>query len=184
MRPAIITAFLTLAAPAHAQAQDAMTAETLLQTFTDRCTAIAADPEAVIAAGLAGDGSASGAVTTDKAILQYQELTVLPGADFANLFFGRNILPGGSTSFCVLTVNLTEAATPIAYPELTDLVGAAAEGLLGRPVTRYGSDVFQQGEIARMHLWATGDTPGGPSISILQSSGLVQLSIQMPTVPN
>jgi hypothetical protein len=182
MRIAIITALVAIAAPA--QAQDALTAEAALQTFTDRCAAIAADPEAAIAAGLAGDGSASGAVTTDKAILQYQEASVLPGTDFASLFFVRHILPGGSTSYCGLTINLTEPATPIAYPELADLVGAAAEGLLGRPATRYGSDIFQQGEIGRMHLWATGDTPGEPSISILQTSRLVQLSIQLTTVPN
>jgi hypothetical protein len=180
----IRTLFLLLAITSPVAAQDALTAETVFSTFKTRCQTIAADPEGAVSATFNGDGSASGAVTSDKAITQYQAAIELPGADFASIFYIRHQLPGGSMSFCGLTVSLSEAVTPIAFPEMADLIGVEAEGLLGAPVTRRGSDVMENGEIGRMFLWTAGDSPNDPSFLLQQSPRLLQLSLQLSAPPN
>jgi hypothetical protein len=173
---------LTLATPAFAQ--ETLTSQALLEILKTKCQAIAADPEAALSAAFGGDGADSGAITPDKAIIRFQEVLTLPDARFGSLFFIRTQLPGGSRSSCAVNVNFEAAETPIALPDLADLVAAEAEALLGAPVTRHGGDVLQSGEVGRLLLWTTGDAPEDPSISLTQSKNFVNISIDLATVAN
>jgi hypothetical protein len=174
----IIAALLALTSPA-AMAQDSVTAAAFLQTFEDRCAAIAADPEGAIASA-ASVGMGSGAVTTDKSILQLNVLIELPGASFATLFYQRYVLPADTAAYCTLTVSFDTPGDPIALPDLADLVTATAPDALGAPVTRYGSDVLAEGQPARMYIWSTGDSVNDPSITLNQTATIVTLSAQRP----
>ena len=176
MRIALMTiALLALTQPAQAQAQDALTADSLLQTFTDRCATIAADPEAALAAN--ADGERSGAMTTDKALLQLTNAFELPGTSVATLFYTRVILPADKGDTCSLTVSFDEPGNPVALPEMVDLLETRSADLLGAPVTRHGSDIFADGELARFYIWSTGDSVNDPSLLVTQTSNYVLLTV-------
>ncbi len=175
----LFAALLALASQAHAE--DALTAQSVLDTFKTYCAEITANPEAAVVAALTGDGSTSGAVTTDQSILQYQQGLTLPGARFATLIFLRNKTPGGTANYCALTVNLAEAVKPLPFPTLADLITASADALLGAPATKSGGDVAQHGEVGQLLRWTVGDTPVGPNITFTQASSLVQLAMLQVT---
>jgi hypothetical protein len=177
------TAFaLALASPAIAQ--EPLTAQGMLDTFTSRCQAIAANPEAAIAAATGSD-MALGGVTPDQALLQYRESLDFTPEQFVSIYFIRRQLPGGSISYCGLMVSLMGApADPVAFPELEGLVDAAAEGILGAKATRHGGEMVQSGKFGRMLLWVAGDTPGDPTLILTQAPDSVNLDLQLSTPPN
>jgi hypothetical protein len=179
---AVASTLALLTAPALAQ--DAPTAQAVFDTFAGRCQSIADDPEGAVSATFGAGGSAFGAITADKAVLSYQETIEVSDSAFGSLFFIRHQLPGGSVSYCNMIVSVTEPVRPIAFPELADLAAAAAEGLLGAPAVQRGSDVMQEGELGRMLLWTAGDSPNDPTLSLWQSSRLIQLSVQLPGPAN
>jgi hypothetical protein len=177
MRAAIILATAHLALTCPAAAQDVLAADTFLATFTDRCNSVAADPAAAIAAAVA-DQTGSGATTTDGAITQFNAIIQIPGATFASLYYQRYVMPGDGASFCTLVISLEEPGSPVAMPELVALIDAEAPKILGAPASRHGSDVFSDGQIARMYIWSAGDNVYDPSLSIVQSASNVTLSVQ------
>jgi hypothetical protein len=179
----LLAALLALTTQAHAE--EALTEQSLLDTFKSHCAKITANPEAAVVAALTGDGTTSGAVTTDQSILQYQQGLTLPGARFATLIFLRNKMPGGTANYCALTVSLTDAVKPLPFPTLADLITANADALLGASAIRSGGDVAQHGEVGQLLRWTAGNAPFSPSISFTQTSNLVQLSSVTATVaPN
>jgi hypothetical protein len=179
--PLLTAACLALALPALAQ--DMVTADALLTTFTDRCAAIAADPEAAIAAAVR-DAQGSGAVTTDKALLQLTTVVEIPGADFATLFFSRVTLPADQGETCSLTVSFTEPGTPVILPDLVDVIAAQTADLLGGPTTRHGSDIFAEGALARSYIWSTGDSVSDPSLFVTQTPAYVLIAINRRSATN
>jgi hypothetical protein len=182
MRAALLIATVfAIAAPAAAQ--DMVTAESLLQTFTDRCATIAADPEAAIAVAVKTDAG-SGTVTTDKALLQLTTVIELPGTSFSTLFYSRVIMPADQGETCALTVSFDEPGSPVALPELVDVLGAAMADLLGAPATRHGSDIFADGQIAQSYIWATGDSVNDPNFFVTQTSNYVLLTVNRRPSPN
>ncbi len=179
LHPCIVAATFGLAI-GPAIAQDGITAAAFLQTFRDRCAAIAADPAAAITQAIASDNG-GGAVTTDKAIVQLTILIDIPGTSFATLFYQRYVMPADSVTYCTITASFDTPGSPIALPELADLVTAAAPDALDAPVTRHGSDVLDHGALARMYLWSAGDSVNDPSITLNQTATIVTLSAQLPT---
>lgn len=176
MRHAVVIALL---AATPVAAQDSITAAAFLQTFQDQCATIAADPETAIAGAIASD-TGGGAVSTDKAILQLTTVIDIPGTSFATLFYQRYILPADSAAYCTITASFDDPGTPVALPELVDLIATAAPTILGGPVTRHGSDVFADGQIARMYLWTAGDSILSDSITLNQTPSIVTLSAKSP----
>jgi hypothetical protein len=176
-----------LAAPATAQSLP--DSATLFDQFTTRCAAIRADPEAAIAAAFGDPNGSGGAVTSDKALLTYQEPLLTPGEmpdDIgAILFYNRNQTAGGREDYCNLTVNALFAdKTALNLTDLPDVIGARAEAVLGGPVTKLGSPVLQQGQAAQMYLFTTGDGfPASSALQVMQADGFVTLSLAIRT-PN
>jgi hypothetical protein len=177
----LTTACLALATPLHAQ--DPVTAEALLTTFTERCAAIAADPEAAIAAAVGAD-LGSGAVTTDKALLQLTTVIEVPGTSFASLFFNRVTLPADRGETCSLTASFDEPGTPVILPDLVEVLGARSADLLGGPTTRHGSDIFADGALAQSYIWSTGDSVNDPSLFVTQTSTYVLMAINRRAATN
>ncbi len=179
LHPCIFAATFALAS-LPAMAQDGITAAAFLQTFQDRCAATAADPAAAITQAIASDNG-GGAVTNDKAIVQLNTVIDIPGTSFASLFYQRYVLPADGVAYCTITASFDTPGTPVALPDLVDLVSVAAPDVLGAPVTRHGSDVLDQGMLARMYLWSSGDSVKDASITLNQTATIVTLSAQMPS---
>jgi hypothetical protein len=172
-----------LAAPATAQSLPDST--TLFDQFTTRCAAIRANPEAAIAAAFGDANGGGGAVTSDKALLTYQEPLPMPDDINAILFYNRNQTAGGREDYCNLTVNALFAdKTALNLTDLPDVIGARAEAVLGGPVTKLGSPVLQRGQAAQMYLFTTGDGfPASSALQVMQADGFVTLSLAIRT-PN
>jgi hypothetical protein len=182
MQKSLLTAaIMALATPAAAQ--DLVTADALLTTFTERCAAIAADPEAAIAAAIRDD-LGSGAVTTDKALLQLTTVIELPGTSYASLFFNRVILPADRGETCSLTASFTEPGDPVILPDLVDVIETQMADLLGGPTTRHGSDIFADGALARSYIWSTGDSVGDPSLFVTQTPSYVLMAVNRRATTN
>jgi hypothetical protein len=172
---------LSLAAPVAAQ--DTLTAESLLQAFTDRCTTIAADPEAAVSATIQS-GEGGGAITTDNALLQLTTTIEIPGASFATLFYTRIIMPADRGETCAVTISFDEPGGAVAPPDLIEVVGAKSADLLGGPTTRHGSDLFTDGEIARSYIWSVGDSVNDASLFATQTSTYVLLTLNRRPAAN
>jgi hypothetical protein len=182
IRATALALALALASPAIAQ--EPLTAQGLLDTFTSRCKAIAANPEAAIVAAY-GSETALGGTTPDRVFLQYREFINLSPEQFVSIYYIRRQLPGGSVGYCGLMASLMgDPVEPVAFPELEGLVDAAAEGILGAKATKQGGDMMQNGKFGRTLLWVTGDKPTDPTLILTQAPESVSLDLQLLTPPN
>jgi hypothetical protein len=179
----MIAILTILAAPATAQTLPDST--TLFDQFTARCAAIRADPEAAIAAAFGDENGGGGVVTSDKALLTYQERLPMPDDVNAVLFYNRSLTAGGREDYCNLTIStFSSGDSALNLADLPDVVGGRAEAVLGGPVTKLGSPVLQQGQMAQMYLFTTGDAfPAPRALQVMQADGFVTLSLAIRT-PN
>ncbi|NJM81479.1 MAG: hypothetical protein HC844_02415 [Tabrizicola sp.] len=175
MRLAPALTALLLATPTLAQ--EAPTSAEVFDRFTTRCAEIAADPEGAVSAAFGSD-LGGGAVTSDKAMLTYQERLEFSDDLFAIVFFQREIQPGGTISFCTFNLSSFGSAPELNLADMPDIVAARVEALLGGPVTRAGSGVLQGGEPAQMFRWTSGEGfPPPRNLNMMQGGNTISLSI-------
>ncbi|MGL5009607.1 MAG: hypothetical protein ACRC6I_06960 [Paracoccaceae bacterium] len=174
--------FAMLASPVAAQTLPDST--TLFDQFTTRCAAIMADPEAALTAAVGSD-TGSGAVTSDKALLSYQEAMPMPDGINAILFYSRVQTALGREEACNLTMtDLAGGDQALNLTDMPDIVATRAEALLGGPVTRVGGPFMQQGEIGQIYLYSAGDGfPTPRTFYVMQALGFLTLSHTIRT-PN
>ncbi len=158
MRLALAITALLSATPAVAE--DIPDSARLLQFFTNRCTAIATDPETVFRGSvqpLPADEKivqGPGGLSADKSLLMHSENIQFTGKLTAVLYFGRIRTSGGTQEECIMTLNLSAIETPDPFNDMPDIIANEAESILGGPTNLYGGGAMDDGSIVTMHLWA------------------------------
>jgi hypothetical protein len=180
VRLSSLFAVLFLVQPATAQ--DLPDSANLLTLYTNRCAAVAADPDRALQAAFGSDGG-GGATTADKALLNYSETLPLNDDVFGNLFYNRVITKGGQQSTCFLSVTAF-GIDSLPYEDLPAVIEAQVETLLGGPVTKHGSPVLQGDQRAQMYLWTAGEGfPAPRALQVMQMGNVVTIA-QSTLTPN
>jgi hypothetical protein len=175
----VMTALLGSAA----QATDRPTAEQVLKSLLDRCEQTFADPDAAVRA-MAGSTTGNGLVTPDGTMLTITDSQDLGEGLFRTFAYFEIRLPGGTRQSCSMNhiFRPPVKGMKLEVPNLAEVVGGAAEKVLGGPVTKQGGDVMAKGDIGQLQLWTLdGAFPPKASLNTMQVHGFVSLTLTRET---